>query len=373
MKLDALNVATSCSAHCAVMKGACMAARAKDKRKSIVMTRPYTARAVVWGVAVIATVVLAACARGPAGPPGQTLDWSDTIADANLADSVYAIGMYGPAPSDPGQTVFYHVGTGFSAHYDDVIWTNGHVADALQDLLFVLAELEPGLAELTDPVAIRSGTHAGGEGTYSLDLENVLYHPEYNLELEGENQSPDLAVFRIEASLNDVPQLLPRELATQLRVGQPIGTLGLPGVIEELYGTVPIATFKDGTISALRPYSPDEPAVTPENSRVLQHNLDTTGGTSGSAIFDHQGFIIAVNFGGYGIPIFVPEPDGMEVEMYFIPMNLGVAIRVDEVWTLVDMIDLEAEPPATSAGGAYPYDSYRAFPESWNGVARVPD
>ena len=43
----------------------------------------------------------------------------------------------------------------------------------------------------------------------------------------------------------------------------------------------------------------------------------TTGGTSGSAIFDHRGFIIAVNFAGYGMRIVVPdpdgEPDGMEV------------------------------------------------------------
>ncbi len=89
-------------------------------------------------VAVIATVVLAACARGPAGPQGETgktLDWSDTIADANLADSVYAIGLYGPAPWDPEQINFFLAGTGFSAHYDDVIWTNGHVADELQLLL----------------------------------------------------------------------------------------------------------------------------------------------------------------------------------------------------------------------------------------------
>ncbi len=69
---------------------------------------------------------------GLTGPPGQTLDWSDTIADANLADSVYAIGLYGPSPRDPGETIFWLVGTGFSAHYDDVIWTNGHVADAMR-------------------------------------------------------------------------------------------------------------------------------------------------------------------------------------------------------------------------------------------------
>ena len=341
-------------------------------------------RSALW-VAVIATVALAACERGPAGPqgetgmPGQTLDWSDTIADANLAESVYAIGLYGSAPSDPEKTIFIVVGTGFSAHYDDVIWTNGHVADGLQEMLDAVAESEPEAVELLDPVAVRSGTRVGGGGTYSLDLERVLYHPGYDPEREGEEWSPDLAVFRIEASLHDVPQLLPRHLVTQLRVGQPIGTLGLPGVLQELYQTLPVATFKDGTISALRPYSPDEPAITPENSRVLQHNLDTTSGTSGSAIFDHRGFIIAVNFAQYGTRIVVPDPDGepgdMEVRRYFIPLNFGVAVRVDEVWALVDMIDrAEApEPPATPAGSDYPFDSYRAFPENWNGLTRAPD
>ena len=325
-------------------------------------------------VAVIATAVLAACARGPAGPQGdtgQTLDWSDAIADANLADSVYAMGLYGSVPWDPEETVFLLVGTGFSAHYDDVIWTNGHVADGLQEVLDGIAEFEPEAVELLDPVAVRSGTRVGGEGTYSLDLESVLYHPGYDPEREiGGAWSPDLAVFRIEASLHDVPQLLPRHLVTQLRVGQPIGTLGLPGVLGELYGTVPVATFKDGTISALRPYSPDEPAITPENSRLLQHNLDTTGGTSGSAIFDHRGFIIAVNFAGYGIGIRVPQPDDMEVRRYFIPMNLGVAVRVDEVWAMVDLIDAEAPTPS---GRDYPFASYQAFPENWNGVTRGPE
>ena len=335
-----------------------------------------------WWVAVVATAVLAACAQGPAGPqgetgqtglPGQTLDWSDTIADANLADSVYAIGFYGPAPWDPEQVIFFLVGTGFSAHYDDVIWTNGHVADGLQEDLDLIAEIFPELADQIDPVAVRSGTRAGGAGTYFLDLETVLYHPDYDTEFEPTAQSPDLAVFRIGASLDDVPQLLPRDLVTQLRVGQPIGTLGLPGELNELYETLPVATFKDGTISALRPYSPDEPAVTPANSRMLQHNLDTTGGTSGSAIFDHRGFIIAVNFAGYNRVIFGLDPDDMEIRRYRVPVGLGLAIRVDEVWAMVDLIDAEATPPSTPPGSAYPFDSYQAFPENWNGVTRGPD
>ena len=141
------------------------------------MTRTYTSGAALW-VAVIAAVLLAACDRGPAGPqgetgltgpPGQTLDWSDTIADANLADSVYAIGWYGPAPSASGsRPSFYHVGTGFSAHYHDVIWTNGHVADALQDLLFVTRGTRTRSSRSwPTPSPSDPARKPGGEGTYS--------------------------------------------------------------------------------------------------------------------------------------------------------------------------------------------------------------
>ena len=59
--------------------------------------------------------------------------------------------------------------------------------------------------------------------------------------------------------------------------------------------------------------------------------------------------------------------------MYFVPTNLGLAIRVDEAWTLVDIIDADAQPSVTPAGRDYPFDSYQALPENWNGKTRVPD
>ena len=296
------------------------------------MTRTSTSRAALW-VALIAAAVLAGCSKGPAGPQGetgltgetgQTLDWSDTIADANLDDSVYAIGLFGPAPWDPEADHLLSSSAPVSALTTTTrsgptpTWRR-----PCQSCWTCVTEFFPEFAGLLGPVAIRSGTRAGGDGTYSLDLESVLYHPGYDLELELEEGivTPDLAVFRIEASLDDVPQLLPRDLVTQLRVGQPIGTLGLPGELDALYGTVPLATFKDGTISALRPYSPDEPAITPENSRMLQHNLDLTGGTSGSAIFDHRGFIVAVNFAGYYRVIIGLDPDGVDIQWYHVPVG----------------------------------------------------
>ena len=149
--------------------------------------------------------------------------------------------------------------------------------------------------------------------------------------------------------------------------GQPIGTLGFPEETTYFGPVVPIATFKDGTISALLPYSALNESVTPENSLIVQHNLDASGGTSGSAIFDHNGYIVAVNFGS-AVTIF-GDPEEAPEEIVVIPTgNIGFAIRVDEVWKLIDLIDAGALQAEVAAS---PQDSvhgiYRGFPEDWNG------
>jgi len=179
--------------------------------------------------------------------------------------------------------------------------------------------------------------------------------------------SPDLAAFRVDAQLTGAPALLPRAFVTELRVGQPVGTFGFPGELADPETAVPIATFKDGTISALRPYSARNENVTPENSQVVQHNLDLSGGTSGSAVFDHNGFIVAVNYGT--AMTVIGDPEDAPENIVIIPTgNLGFALRVDEVWKLIDLIDAGALQAAVATPAKGPvHGLYRGFPENWNG------
>ena len=179
--------------------------------------------------------------------------------------------------------------------------------------------------------------------------------------------SPDLAVFLLDDafSVQDVPSFLPRSFATQLRVGQPVATLGFPGELSPPFEAVPIATFKEGTISALRPYLPQETQVTPENSKVVQFNLGQTGGTSGSPVFDHEGFIVAVSFAGIGAV--VVDDQGFPTAIPIGDLDFG--IRVDEVWTLIDLIEADPDPPPAGSR-SYPYGTYRAYPKNWNGQTR---
>lgn len=331
--------------------------------------------------AVLLTMLLGACtggpgAPGPQGEPGRPLNWADVMEDTNLADSIYAIGLrvpgdalclalflevedcQGSESSEESGDLFFLIGTGFVAHYPNTIWTNAHVALALRSTLEIIADEDPPYVPV--PVAVRAGTAVGDVDTHRLNMEALRVHPEY----EEESATPDLAVFHVDdMPMRDVPSFLPRSFAIQLRVGQPVGTLGFPGELTHPFEAVPIATFKEGTISALRPYLPDETEVTSENSKVVQFNLGQTGGTSGSPVFDHEGFIVAVSFAGIGTV--VEDSEGFPT---VIPIgDLDFGIRVDEVWTLIDLIEAATKPPAAGSRG-YPYPTYRAYPDAWNGA-----
>ncbi|MYA77950.1 MAG: hypothetical protein F4Y17_10410 [Gemmatimonadetes bacterium] len=306
--------------------------------------------------------------QGPAGPqgePGVALDWSAVIEDQNLGDSVYAIGVQVQGRN-------YILGSGFVAHFWNAVWTNAHVVQAVLVSIGFIEDLDP------RPFAVKSGTEVGGADTYWL--QNFWVHPGY----DGTAGSPDAALLIIDAELTDLPFFLPRDQVQGLQVGQPIGTIGFP---EELTGetvNVPIATFRDGTISALRPFDDEVPM--PGNSRVIQHNLDLPGRTSGSLIFDHQGYIVGMNFAG----IFRVVYDQRTGEPMRIPSeNPGLAIRVDELWRLYDVASGAGRIATgfSQAGAAgrtadvpfllvpeqdYPHASYRPFPDGWNGGTLLP-
>ena len=220
--------------------------------------------------------------------------------------------------------------------------------------------------------AVKSGTVIGGSDTYVVT--NYYLHPEW----DNTAYSPDVALLGLAgADFASVPQFLPREMADELRVGQPVATMGFPGEVGDRDTTVPIATFKDGTISALRPYNATTTNVTPENTKLVYHNLDTSPGTSGSPIFDHQGLIVAANNAGTSKLALNPATGEFER----IPSgNIGWGIRVDEAWSLIDLLS-DGKPIAFreptphdwhESTGSGPLGRYVPFPPNWNGITVPP-
>ena len=88
----------------------------------------------------------------------------------------------------------------------------------------------------------------------------------------------------------------------------------------------PIATYKNGSVSALRPFDQNLTASNQYTNVVIQHNLNTTGGTSGSPIFNRNGKVIAINCSAEFE--FIKNSDGSITR---IPVgDIAYSIRIDQ-------------------------------------------
>lgn len=256
---------------------------------------------------------------GPAGPQGETLNWADVIEEGNLYDAIYAVGIM----MNDGNRV---LGTAFRAYYTDRLWTAAHVADRIDELLS-----DPRLRSRNPrPFATRTGTLVGGSETYTWSRH--FTHPEY----DGSLESPDVALIVLEEELPyDLPAFLPRDLAAGLRVGQPLGTLGFPGYDPLQNDVLPLATFREGTLSSLRPFYDAAFDRDPRNTgRVVHYNMALPGGTSGSPVFDHHGYIVAVQYAGLTVEI-----SDDEVVIGRIDTHEDYGIHVQAVWEFVDWLE----------------------------------
>ena len=335
--------------------------------------------------------------QGLPGVDGEPLNWADTIEDGNLAGAIYLVGFeteYNIVP----------LGTAFAAHYDNMLWTNAHIVEEAE----IGIDLVPEDAMQVDSQArffvARAGTRIGDEGTYYW--KDSIVHDQYDPSVD----SPDVALIVLEDDVTlpgPLPQLLPREHIGSLRVGQPLGTLGFPGALMLENLELVIATFKNGTLSSLRPFY-NGPFGPEDLGQILHFNLLLEPGTSGSPVFDHEGYIVAVNFAGieYEIPgegldapgggddpttppgggdgTDTPPEEGPPNEgpgnrlpgvevTTSIPSSHGFGIGVVSMWELIDQVEaMQSVAARRSVARPYPHADYRPFPDNWNGETMAP-
>lgn len=227
--------------------------------------------------------------------------WSDVVAE--IQPALYWIGTT-QKPRGSQRFNVQLVGTGFAVT-ERAIATNYHVgAGAQERLKQYSSSAEPVV------IAIRAGTRAFEGGTYYLGTidqsRNLLglWHPGY----DGTVDSPDIAIFTpynwADGSRATLPEYAPLAALDDLfdiRVGDDVGVLGFPGVLETTYdpfSLVPTPTFKSGTISALRSYDLSTPLLSGAQTvllgKVVQHNLGIVPGNSGSPIFNKRGEVVAI-------------------------------------------------------------------------------
>jgi V8-like Glu-specific endopeptidase len=250
---------------------------------------------------------------GPAGPPGGEASWETAVASYN--DCVYLLGII-----PTGENYAVQVGTGWAISPTQIM-TNAHVAYRIYDL----CRSSDYNSTTNKIVAVKNGTFTGQEATY--ELVDCSVHTSYN---NINPFSPDFAIFTADTTQLSGYVNLPRDnnLSRALIVGQTVGTLGFPGELSasDMDGYQPIATFKNGTISAMRPY---DQRTTPQSSNknvIIQYNFNTTGGTSGSPVFDQSGYAVAIH--NSGVSTIVKDASDDYINIGLGDLNFG--IRIDE-------------------------------------------
>ena len=270
-------------------------------------------------------------------------DWSGVAGNASRA--VYAVLHAVGVGNGEGEISF--VGTAFAIS-GRVLITNAHVVDALFDLNEDVRQFNLKYGTSLDYVwvVVQNGTTTLRENSTYFAIGTAYVHDDW----ANNVASPDVGGLLVHGGT------LPRTItvvssadALNLRVGQPLATLGFPGELQggELDNFFPIATFKVGTLSALRP--PDSGGShAVRDMYLVQHNLDLSGGTSGSPILNAAGRVVAVNNAGYenivlsvgGEPVRVPQT----------ALNFG--IRADKIRELFGEMGVSAKPVIVPVGFA---------------------
>jgi S1-C subfamily serine protease len=111
----------------------------------------------------------------------------------------------------------------------------------------------------------------------------------------GGTISPDVGCLRVAGGLLHPVQLAARAEYLKLQTGDPMFTYGFPGRLAD--PSAPEATFVEGVIGRITTL--DGRGGEAKDTQLIQHSAYTSGGTSGSPIFDAEGHVVAVNTGGY--------------------------------------------------------------------------
>lgn len=275
-------------------------------------------------------------------------NWSQIV--SRYQRSVYTVIHYIWHEDDDVESLLTFIGTAFAVG-NTVLITNGHILDALlyydEDLQAFNerwgTDLRAGwllVRNLTSNLIHKSNYYFVGQFEYHDDWDDEHLY------------SPDVALLRpwegTISSYNTMP-LATSSAARRLRIGAPIGTLGFPGELQvsDLSDLYPVATFKNGTVSALR-MPEEESRYSVGSAYIVQHNLDLSGGTSGSPIFTTEGEVVAINNSGISLTALTFGGDPIQVSQ----ASLGFGIRVDKIHELLSQAGVTAKPIGAKSPGA---------------------
>lgn len=204
--------------------------------------------------------------------------------------------------------------------------TNGHVVLGLAEIL----SRPEGVALVVQ--------HETGE---SLEVVDLWVHPEFT---GDPSRSPDIGIIEVgralptRLSVSENSQMQSLGVFDEIRMcgfpGDVFSSIDVPAIVQSIAsGEVfrPRATCLEGSITSLRPLDPSESA-TPNNTLLIQHNVATTQGTSGSALLALNGLVIAINAASTtdpnGLNRFAIRADALSELLYLISSAQVVPIAL---------------------------------------------
>ncbi len=160
----------------------------------------------------------------------------------------------------------------------------------------------------------------------------------------------DVGILEVDGTLAAWMPVAPADELRKLDSGYRIAYLGFP--MEEIQGggvdpRSPVATMQSGIVTANTDWWLS--GATPENRHLVQHNLSSSGGASGSPVFNTKGQVVALHSAGNSNTSIIVEGDKMVKTRRKSGVQINYAQRAD---LLNDIYRPSASLPAVSAGAA---------------------
>ena len=275
-------------------------------------------------------------------------NWSQIV--SRYQRSVYTVIHYVWHDDEEINSLLNFVGTAFAVGNTALI-TNGHIVDALHDLDGHFADFSRRwkIGLKTDWLLVRNLTSDLKYKSNYYWAGRWRYHEDWDTD---DVFSPDVALLRpYEGTISTyhTMPLVTSSAARRLRIGTPVATLGYPGELQvsNFNDIYPVATFKNGTISAVR-MPDDESKYSVGGAYIVQYDLNLTGGTSGSPVFNTEGEVVAIN--NSGVETLALSLGGA---LERVPLGaLDFGIRADKIHELLQQAGVAAKPAGAESPGA---------------------
>jgi hypothetical protein len=228
----------------------------------------------------------------------QQINYGDAAGSSIASQNRYTVFMLAGAPKSNPRGDLMGFCTGF-AIAPDLLATNAHCVRAAK-------------AKFSTVWALMNGVR---KSRYQVTA--MVPHPGYT----PDSISPDVALMRVNTRLEHLVTMADANELTQVAPGAPMFLYGFPGRLNK--EEAPEATFIKGDIGRVTTF--DQELGDFGHNTLLQHSAYSTGGTSGSPMFNSSGHVIGVNAGGY-------------VEAGEVLHGYNFGMRIDLVHTLYPMI-----------------------------------